>query len=243
MKHLPIRILFAILLASLMIPAFAAERTFTLEELAVYNGKDGQPAYVAVEGVVYDVSGSARWKDGRHNGYEAGADLTAGILGRSPHGTIVLGRMPIVGTLSGYVPTENTQRSTGNLYAILGILSVVLAIIITSPYLIRSLNTKFFHIKGSGYTKTLKTLRTIHKPAGAILLIIALIHGYLALGTFRIHSGQLVWLAFFATAILGLLFFLKRKPALLKAHRTAALVAVILIVVHLVFPNILGFLS
>ncbi len=33
----------------------------TLDELAMYNGKDGQAAYVAIEGVVYDVTGIPSW--------------------------------------------------------------------------------------------------------------------------------------------------------------------------------------
>lgn len=32
-----------------------------------YNGKEGQPAYVAVDGVVYDVVTNVEaWKDGEH---------------------------------------------------------------------------------------------------------------------------------------------------------------------------------
>lgn len=71
----------------------------TLEELAAYNGKDGNPAYVAVDGVIYDVSGSARWADGEHNGYSAGNDLTDIIKSKSPHGLSVLSRMPVVGKI------------------------------------------------------------------------------------------------------------------------------------------------
>ena len=33
----------------------------TLEELAKFNGKDGNPAYVAVDGIIYDVSASPAW--------------------------------------------------------------------------------------------------------------------------------------------------------------------------------------
>jgi predicted heme/steroid binding protein len=44
----------------------------TLEELAEYNGKDDNPAYIAVDGVIYDVSRNANWKSGEHNGYSAG---------------------------------------------------------------------------------------------------------------------------------------------------------------------------
>lgn len=52
-------------------------KEFTLEELKAFDGKDGNPAYVAYEGVVYDVSESAMWGDGDHEGeHMAGGDLT-----------------------------------------------------------------------------------------------------------------------------------------------------------------------
>ena len=73
-------------------------RTFTLEELSQYNGKDGQPAYVAVDGVVYDVTTVEAWKDGEHKlGLTAGNELTEEITKQSPHGLKVLEGLPIVG--------------------------------------------------------------------------------------------------------------------------------------------------
>jgi predicted heme/steroid binding protein len=57
------------------------------------------PAYIAVSGVIYDVSDSSRWSGGSHNGFTAGADLTDEIASISPHGTSVLDRLVIVGEL------------------------------------------------------------------------------------------------------------------------------------------------
>lgn len=71
----------------------------TLEELAFYDGKQGRPAYIAVQGWIYDVSGSSLWINGEHNGYSAGQDLTAIILSQSPHGLSTLSRVPIVAKL------------------------------------------------------------------------------------------------------------------------------------------------
>lgn len=52
-------------------------RDFTLEELEEFDGTNGKPAYVAYEGVVYDVTESAMWNDGDHEGqHNAGGDLT-----------------------------------------------------------------------------------------------------------------------------------------------------------------------
>ncbi len=74
-------------------------QTFTLDELAQYDGKNGNDAYVAVEGIVYDVTNAAKWQNGNHYGVQAGTDCTTAIS-RSPHGSSVLDGLPIVGTLT-----------------------------------------------------------------------------------------------------------------------------------------------
>jgi len=76
------------------------ERVFTLDELSQYDGKDGNPAYVAVDGVVYDLTNSAAWRNGKHNGFNAGQDLTDEIKNISPHGVRNLEGIPIVGKLA-----------------------------------------------------------------------------------------------------------------------------------------------
>lgn len=76
------------------------EMTFTLEDLAQYDGQDGRPAYVAVDGVVYDLTNSAAWRNGKHNGFTAGKDLTEEIKEISPHGVINLEDIPVVGKLA-----------------------------------------------------------------------------------------------------------------------------------------------
>ena len=79
----------------------AEEKVFTLEELATYNGKNGQPAYVAVDGVVYDVTASPEWTNGEHKmGVTAGQDLTDIIKEKSPHGVAILEKFPVVGKLA-----------------------------------------------------------------------------------------------------------------------------------------------
>jgi predicted heme/steroid binding protein len=72
---------------------------FTSEELLSSNGKDGNPAYVAFHGKVYDVSKSRLWPKGLHmNRHASGKDLSADISA-APHGTEVFERYPQVGVL------------------------------------------------------------------------------------------------------------------------------------------------
>ncbi|MBN1624740.1 MAG: cytochrome B5 [Clostridia bacterium] len=76
------------------------DKIFTLEELANYDGQDGRPAYVAVDGVVYDLTNSGAWRNGKHNGFTAGKDLTEEIKEISPHGVKNLEGIPVVGKLA-----------------------------------------------------------------------------------------------------------------------------------------------
>lgn len=86
-------------------PAPAAEtappsRTFSRSELATYTGRNGQPAYVAVGGVVYDVTNNKAWALATHFGLQAGRDLTAEFA--SCHGAQqwILGTLTPVGRLA-----------------------------------------------------------------------------------------------------------------------------------------------
>ena len=75
-------------------------KDFTVEELAEFDGRDGRPAYVAYEGVVYDVSESAMWGEGDHEGqHQAGGDLTAEHED-APHDVYVTD-FPEVGRVAG----------------------------------------------------------------------------------------------------------------------------------------------
>jgi predicted heme/steroid binding protein len=72
---------------------------FTLTELLEFDGKNGKRAYIAVQGNVYDVTDSSFWRNGGHNGFQAGRDLTDAILNQSPHGLSTLSQVPIIGII------------------------------------------------------------------------------------------------------------------------------------------------
>lgn len=74
-------------------------RKFTKQELARYNGHDDTQAFIVYKGKVYDVSGSFLWQNGIHQvTHAAGNDLTNDLT-QAPHGSDLLERFPVVGTL------------------------------------------------------------------------------------------------------------------------------------------------
>ncbi len=93
-------VLVLILLFSVIgfVGAAEAKEEFTIQELSEYNGKDGNPAYIAYDGMVYDVSNHPRWKSGTHNGQKAGTDITSAIK-KAPHGASKIKGLPVVGKL------------------------------------------------------------------------------------------------------------------------------------------------
>ena len=66
-----------------------------------YDGQNGNPAYVAINNRVYDVTHISAWQDGTHHGNKAELDLTDVLFDYSPHKDRVLANLPKVGTLVG----------------------------------------------------------------------------------------------------------------------------------------------
>lgn len=76
-----------------------ASKEFTAKELSAYNGTEGKPVYVAINNVVYDLSGAPTWAGGTHNGMTAGQDLSSWFMDCHLGAASVLEKYPKVGTL------------------------------------------------------------------------------------------------------------------------------------------------
>ncbi len=129
------------------------------------------------------------------------------------------------------------------MYKVLGIINIVLIVVVTSPYWLRKLNQWLFHIKSPKFNAVLRVLRKFHKPLALALIVIIPIHGYLALGSFRMHTGTIAWIAALVTVALGGTYYYTKKPAVFKWHKAMALVFVILVIVHLLFPSLFSYIG
>lgn len=77
----------------------SAELTeYTRAQLALRNGQDRPEIWVALRGIIYDVSGSRLWLKGKHYEHWAGQDLTD-ELKDAPHTEFVFDKFEPVGRL------------------------------------------------------------------------------------------------------------------------------------------------
>jgi len=121
----------------------------------------------------------------------------------------------------------------------IGWLNIGLIGIMVLPFLLRQFSTRVKKIKGTWYPKLNKFLRTIHKPLGIAIALLAMLHGYLVFGGFRLHTGTLEFFAIVIMAALGATFYFTRKKPFLVWHRWALVLLLLMVLVHQIFPNLI----
>lgn len=128
------------------------------------------------------------------------------------------------------------------MYVILGWTNVIVLGVLLTPSVINFLNRNFLKMRFLTLTKITKPLKTLHNPLGLIILILPLIHGYLAMGTIRIHTGSLLYTFILLTAILGGSFYRLKERNLFIWHKIMAFVSFLLFLLHLFFPKAIYYL-
>ena len=73
-------------------------QTYTRSQLALRNGQDRDEIWVAYHGLIYDVTASRLWRNGKHYEHWAGQDLTP-ELADAPHTEAVFERFKVIGKL------------------------------------------------------------------------------------------------------------------------------------------------
>lgn len=73
--------------------------TYSRSQLALRNGQDYEEIWVAYQGLIYEVTSSRLWRNGKHYEHWAGQDLTE-ELADAPHTEKVFERFEAIGQLA-----------------------------------------------------------------------------------------------------------------------------------------------
>lgn len=73
-------------------------KTLTRQQLSLRNGQDKPEVWIAFRGLVYDLTDSKLWKNGKHYEHWAGQDLTE-ELAQAPHTERVFEQFNPIGKL------------------------------------------------------------------------------------------------------------------------------------------------
>jgi len=72
---------------------------YTRSQLASRNGQDRPEIWCAYQGLIYDVSKSRLWRNGKHYEHWAGQDLTDELHRDAPHNANVFDKFEAIGKL------------------------------------------------------------------------------------------------------------------------------------------------
>jgi hypothetical protein len=97
------------------------------------------------------------------------------------------------------------------MYAVLGWVNVAALVVMTAPYWLRLLNRYAFKSRNAALARVAKALRAAHKPLGLFLVAAVAVHGFLALGALRLHTGTLAGILLIVTAALGGTFYFRKR--------------------------------
>lgn len=116
-----------------------------------------------------------------------------------------------------------------------GILNGSILLLMISGYFMRIINKRFgklYPILG----KILKITKKIHRPLGMLFLIVAPVHGFLALGRITLHTGSLLYLGILLMFFIYILGQAKVLKKWILFHRFCAILVVGLFLLHYFWP-------
>lgn len=100
--HILIVLFVVIVISGIASMALTNSSKVSSHELSKADGENGHNCWVAVDGVVYDLSSSFNWENGEHVTSEGlascGRDLSD-VIDKSPHGRKILDQLNVVGRL------------------------------------------------------------------------------------------------------------------------------------------------
>ena len=121
---------------------------------------------------------------------------------------------------------------------VLGWVNIGLIILMGTIYPIKKI---YIRSKSQRLLNVYRKVRLLHPILGLIVVTIGLIHGYLALGTLRLHTGSLLLTAII---VMGCVTSFGRRQIIFKKnwimiHRNLVPILFVLIIIHVFFRSLI----
>ncbi len=123
------------------------------------------------------------------------------------------------------------------MYAVFGWINVVLVALMILPFAMQNMNKMLFKKKSGTYVNVTKFFRKSHRYIGILLLVSIAVHGFLAMGAIRFHTGTVLGALFLGAALFGVIFILAKKKWAFKTHKALAIAFTVFMLVHLLVPS------
>lgn len=120
----------------------------------------------------------------------------------------------------------------------LGSLSAILFLFLILPFVLNLINKRFYDYQNQNLMKWSKAIRKYHKQAGVLIAIVAITHGILMLGEFKLHTGFVLYIGILITAILGFSYYKSKNKSLYMWHKRMMFLDLILLIIHLTVPGL-----
>ncbi len=122
---------------------------------------------------------------------------------------------------------------------VLAWINVSLLVFQLLPWVLKQMVRNRWIEPGTAYRSFLRTARTLHRPAGILMILVGITHGYLATaGNVRLNlTGTMVWLVLLATATAGGFHLLTKNRNWLRVHRFMVLGFLAAVIWHYAFSG------
>jgi hypothetical protein len=121
----------------------------------------------------------------------------------------------------------------------IGWLNVILLCISLLPFLLRRFRKYILKKPSKKLNALLRPLSKIHPFIGVTLMVMGFLHGYMALRSFRLHTGYITWFLVIVLFSIRIWGNLSKNRYWLVLHRAVALLLVIALMIHIFARNLI----
>ncbi len=120
----------------------------------------------------------------------------------------------------------------------LGWFNVVLIAVALSMVVLRRTNRYFYKNKNATLRKLSTYTSKLHPYIGMLVILTGFIHGTMALGTFRIHTGWITWVIICIMAVIAVVGKQLKVQNWVQFHRSLGILLILSIFLHIFYRNI-----